>query len=162
MKVLFLDVDGVLNSETSHSIQDNNQHWTWNEVAEMHLELLKRIVEETGAKIVLSSTWRLYHPLHTGHKNITDGLVKVLVDKLNMFNLSILDVTPEIQNAMRGIEIASWLEFHPEVENYVILDDDTDFLEEQREHFVNTTFKNGLTKELAEKAIKILQKNFKK
>ena len=157
MKIVFLDVDGVLNSEKSHSLQDNNQHWTWNEVAEMHLVLLKEIIEETGAKIVLSSSWRLYHPFHTGHKTITDGLMKVLVDKLNNFGLSILDVTPEIPNVIRGVEVATWLDEHLDIENYVILDDDADFLEEQKEHFIHTTFKNGLTEELAKKAIEIVK-----
>ena len=159
MKVIFLDVDGVLNSEKSRNeMYDNNKSWMWNEVANYHLEKLKKIVKETGAIIVLSSSWRLYHPKLTGFPEITDELLKVLVDKMEDLELKIEDVTPDFRNKARGLEIEDWVKKHPNIERYIILDDDTDFLPYQKPFFIKTTFKDGLTDELAEKAIRILNK----
>ena len=93
MKVIFLDVDGVLNSNYSHSISTNEKGWMWDEISDFHLEKLKRIVDETDAKIVLSSSWRVYHPILTGETEITDELLKVLVEKFEKLGLSIYDVT---------------------------------------------------------------------
>ena len=158
MKVIFLDVDGVLNSEKSRNeMYDNNENWMWNEVAYYHLEKLKKIVEKTGATIVLSSSWRLYHPKLTGFSEVKDELLKVLIDKMNNLGLKIEDVTPDFHDRWRGCEIEDWLKNHPEVEKYIILDDDTDFLPEQKPFFIKTTFKEGLTDELTEKAIQILK-----
>jgi hypothetical protein len=156
MKVIFLDVDGVLNSEESRKDYNHDESWMWNEVAFSHLKLLKEIVDKTGAEIILSSSWRLYHPLHTGEKRITDPLMNVLIDKMSSLNLSIKDVTPDLCGSWRGREIEKWLNDHPQVEKYVILDDDKDFLPEQKPYFINTTFKYGLTEELTKKAIEIL------
>ena len=155
MKVIFLDVDGVLNSEHSHSI-DKNDNWMENEVSEMHIKWLKKIVDETGAKIVLSSSWRHYHPLATGNPVITDPMFKVLDRKLGAVGLEIMSITPDFYGKMRGLEIDAWLNGNANVDKYVIIDDDTDFTELQKPYFVNTTFKYGLTELLADKAINIL------
>lgn len=155
MKVIFLDVDGVLNSEHSHSI-DNNENWMENEVSDIHIQWLKKIVDETGAKIVLSSSWRHYHPKATGSNTITDPLFKVLDRKLREAGLEIIDITPDLRGKMRGLEVQEWLNAHLDVTKYVILDDDADFTVEQKPFFVNTTFKYGLTEILAIKAINIL------
>ena len=155
MKVIFLEVDGVLNSEHSHSI-DKNDNWMENEVSDNHIQWLKKIVDETGAKIVLSSSWRHYHPKATGSNTITDPLFKVLDRKLREAGLEIIDITPDLRGKMRGLEVQEWLNAHLDVTKYVILDDDADFTVEQKPFFVNTTFKYGLTEILAIKAINIL------
>ena len=155
MKVIFLDVDGVLNSEHSHSI-DKNDNWMENEVSDNHIQWLKKIVDETGAKIVLSSSWRHYHPKATGSNTITDPLFKVLDRKLREAGLEIIDITPDLRGKMRGLEIDAWLNSNAEVDKYVIIDDDIDFTDLQKPYFVNTTFKYGLTEVLAIKAINIL------
>ena len=159
MKVIFLDVDGVLNSEVSRE-QDRNKfdNWMECEVSESHIVNLKKIVDETGAQIVLSSSWRFDHPKATGRDFIVDPLMKILDRKLKEVGLDIIDVTPDLRGKIRGVEIQDWLDRHSEVEKFVILDDDTDMLEEQKPFFVNTTFKNGLTEELANKTIEILNK----
>ena len=51
MGVIFLDIDGVLNSK-----QDR---FSWDIETDIHFIRLKRIVEKTGAQIVLSSSWRI-------------------------------------------------------------------------------------------------------
>ncbi len=160
MKVIFLDVDGVLNSELSREQERNNfDNWMEHEVSEMHVNNLKKIVDATGAQIVLSSSWRFDHPKATGRDFIVDPLMKVLDRKLKAVGLDIIDVTPDLRGKIRGAEIQDWLDRHSEVERFVILDDDVDMKDEQKPFFVNTTFKNGLTDELANKAIEILNKD---
>ena len=67
-----------------------------------------------------------------------------------------IDITPSTIQRHRGTEIQMWLDAHPEVENYVILDDDTDMLDNQSDHFVQTSYEEGLNEETANKAISIL------
>ena len=159
LKVIFLDVDGVLNSELSREQERNNfDNWMEHEVSEMHVNNLKKIVDATGAQIVLSSSWRFDHPKATGRDFIADPLMKILDRKLKAVGLDIIDVTPDLRGKIRGVEIQDWLDRHSEVEKFVILDDDTDMTDAQKPFFVNTTFKNGLTEDLANKAIEILNK----
>ena len=58
----------------------------------------------------------------------------------------------------RGEEIQMWLEWHPKVTNYVIIDDRTDFLDEQKERFVHVNSYRGFTDEDLNLAITILNK----
>ena len=109
---------------------------------------LRRIVETTGAEIVLSSSWRWYkEQRNTIHK------------QLKRKNIDFIDTTPiEITVKMsRADEINAWLEKHPEIDNYVILDDEEIKDIELIPHWVKTTFKHGLTRDKAEQAIKILK-----
>ena len=60
---------------------------------------------------------------------------------------------------MRGEEIKTWLEHHPEVENYVIIDDDSDMLPEQLDNFVHTSNMHGFLYGDMLKATNILRKD---
>ena len=62
----------------------------------------------------------------------------------------------EIYEYSRGAEIDGWLKEHPEVINYVIIDDRTDFTDEQKEHFVHVDSMWGITDKHVELAINIL------
>lgn len=109
---------------------------------------LRRIVEATGAEIVLSSSWRWYkEEKETIHK------------QLQAKNIDFIDITPtEISFKMdKTSEINAWLNKYPEIENFVILDDEQIKDEKLIPHLVRTTFKHGLTRENAEQAIKILK-----
>ena len=108
---------------------------------------LKKIVEATNAEIVLSSSWRWY-------KETRDKIHHQLRQK----GIDFVDTTPrEIDITMsRGAEIKAWLDNHPEVEKFVILDDDELQIEEYLPYHVKTNFKYGLTREKAAEAIKIL------
>lgn len=108
---------------------------------------LRRIVETTNAEIVLSSSWRWY-------KETRDKIHHQLRQK----GIDFVDTTPrEIDITMsRGAEIKAWLDNHPEVEKFVILDDDELQIEEYLPYHVKTNFKYGLTREKAAEAIKIL------
>jgi len=135
MHVIFLDVDGVLN--TTHSSM-----WT---ISKKKLKLLRRLVETTGAEIVVSSTWRVPRWTAIDNKQPLDVLRK----KLFYSKMKIFDKTPIIYDkgcaVDRGIEIDQWLKDHPEVTNYVILDDCDEFTKEQKSHLVLTNPDNGLT-----------------
>ena len=64
-------------------------------------------------------------------------------------------------DTQRGDEIREWLSKNP-VDNFIILDDDSDMCEFlNTDHFIKTTYKHGLTEELKELAIKILNKKSK-
>lgn len=132
MKVLFLDVDGVLNMHTSGGRYALNRK---------RLQLLQNIIEETGAVIVLSSTWR------------GDNLaLKKLSRNLQYRGLKIHDMTPKFNDKdrhFRGDEIQDWLDRHPEITSYVIVDDDSDMLDSQLRNFIQTDGNIGLTETLA-------------
>ncbi len=111
MKVIFLDVDGVLNSdEYFDKIRKKNIDGIESEVDVEKIKLLKQAVIQTGAKVVLSSSWR-----HT--KN--GEQLKELLAKFEIYT----DRTPYLQNK-RGIEIKQWLINNENIEDFVILDDE--------------------------------------
>jgi hypothetical protein len=109
-------------------------------------QLLNEIIKETGAEIVVSSSWRL------DGENRLNSLFK-------HFGLPrIYSITPCL-NTERGIEIDAWLAAHPEVDGYVILDDDEDMTAEQMPFFIKTNpYEDGLDERCKEKAIEILNK----
>lgn len=111
MKVIFLDIDGVLNSdEYFDKIKDMNIKGIENDVDVNKIVLLKKSIDETGAKVVLTSSWR--------YKRKAQELKQLLL------NYGILvDCTPYIYNE-RGIEIKKYLEEHRDVQDFVIIDDE--------------------------------------
>lgn len=112
---------------------------------------LKKIVEATKADIVLSSSWRWYEEERNEvHRQLKDKGID-FKDTTSCQT----DITKH-----RGQEIQDYLNEHPEIENFVILDDDDLKIPELLPHHVKTTFKYGLTREKAEQAIKILNGDF--
>ncbi len=111
MKVIFLDIDGVLNSdEYFDKIKNLKINTIENQVDVEKIKLLKQAVDATGAKIVLSSSWR-----YTRNANNLRAL---------LLNYGIFaDTTPFLNNE-RGKEIKKFLTEHKDVEDYVILDDE--------------------------------------
>lgn len=92
----------------------------------MAVDCLEYLVHHTGAKVVVSSTWR------------KSGF-QVMKDLFKFRKIDIIGVTP-VLNALRGQEIQIWLQENKHVTNYVILDDNTDFLVDQMDHFVCTKY----------------------
>lgn len=111
MKVIFLDVDGVLNSdEYFDKIKGLNIVGIENEVDVSKIKLLKKAIQETGAKVVISSSWR--------YKRNGQYLEQLLI-KNGIFPAK----TPFLKN-QRGLEIRQWLKEHPDIEDFVIIDDE--------------------------------------
>lgn len=153
MKVIFLDLDGVLNSVKYDRERDIS---TRSYIDGSRLPLLKEIVEETGAKIVFSSAWRKHWNEDTA---LCDEEGKYIVDLFASYGLTIYDKTPEFELfTPRKQEIAAWLNDHPEVKKFVILDDARFGWEELAPYFVGTNMYigRGLEPEHVEKAIAIL------
>ena len=131
MKVIFLDIDGVLNtSETfikRKKYREETGVWTL-EIDEFRVEYLKRIIDETDSKVVLSSAWR------RDFENI-DGRVVPIHEKgealLNVFgkyDIELYDILRKGFSLPREDLITIWLNEHPETENFIIFDDETTHL----------------------------------
>jgi hypothetical protein len=144
MKVVFLDIDGVLNSQRTCIAFGGFPHETTGFHREMFDEvavsLIRGIVNTAQAKIVLSSSWRISNPFKDVGVNL---------------RLPIIDATPSLTGP-RGAEIAVWLAAHPEVEQYAIVDDDDDMLDGQLSRFVHTSGMDGFTWQNASQLAELL------
>lgn len=149
MKVIFLDIDGVLNCASTQRRLRGSPF-----VDEDKLLLLKDLVEKTGAELVLSSTWRLglLYPDVAAFAADADALV----EEFHKYGLSLYDSTPRLSDKQRGHEIAAWLEKNPDVDKFIILDDDSD-MAHLKEHLVQTSWLAGLQPSHIEKAMKLLE-----
>lgn len=139
MKVIFLDIDGVLNCEVTMAKLKNNRTG----IDAKLVSRFNRILRSTDAKVVLSSTWRLWPYWRQAMKDA--GLI------VGRF----IDITPYNKGlTSRGTEVKQWLDLHPEVTKFCCIDDGEDFLEGQ------TLFKcsplTGLTDEIANRVIQYL------
>lgn len=132
MKIIFLDIDGVLNtSQTFYDICDEYEKTGIErvEIDEFRVALLKDICDQTGAQIVLTSSWRnrWYTTNFLPIKNLSQRIVEA--DNIfKKFNIKIYGITGKDKNGIRQNEIYEWLNNHPEVESFVIFDDETTFL----------------------------------
>ncbi|GAB90173.1 HAD domain-containing protein [Gordonia rhizosphera] len=135
MKVLFLDIDGVVNSRRS-SVRSGRIVGIDPQLADR----VGRIIAETGCKVVLSSTWRLWE------ENVAEVRAAVTPELYGM--------TPSIPFGRRGDEVQRWLADHPEVTRYAIVDDNDDFAPDQP--LFRTSWEVGITDEVADAVIAYL------
>lgn len=147
MKLIFLDVDGVLNCAASFTRRGNPFPIDDNKV-----DLLAQIVEATGAELVLSSTWR---EDFNSKMDIIDKHCGApeLIEKLKTRGLKFIGRTGYDVN--RETEIKNFLqEFSKdhEIKSFIVLDDDVVHMPQ----LVKTNWNLGLTPHCVEKAIKIL------
>ena len=148
-KYIFLDFDGVINTQ--------NDKFDKNAMAN-----LRRLLEKTDAKVVISSTWRLQgmeYIQQLWQEHHMQGEVIGLTPSCNSTNFSNVDGQEEWQglHGCKGLEIAEWLRLNAkEPYQYIILDDEEDFLFSQREHLVKVEGSKGLDKADVRVAIQIL------
>ena len=169
MKIIFLDIDGVLNHqiwfkklhESNKKPNTKEQHID-NMIDPNSVSLLNKIIADTNAKIVISSSWRKY--------NTVEELQKILNSK--GFKGKIIGLTPVLYftgeknyhySVPRGNEIKAWLEMNKGIlgdkmskTKYVIFDDDSDMLLWQRENFFWVDPYCGLTPNIIYKATRFL------
>lgn len=159
MKVIFLDVDGVLNSEYDLMIHREKNNITgsilYAEVEDRPLKLLKELVDKTGAKIVVSSSWRIGCERSGKESVFGAGLYKKLENRLRDYGMDICDITP-VCKGQRGDEIREWLNAHKYVDRFVILDDDSDMCEYTETNLVKTDYSSGLQEKHIQDALQIL------
>lgn len=140
MKVIFLDFDGVINDYFSMDTINNKC-----------IEVLKRIIHETNAKVVVTSS----HKYKYQNNNNLEGFQNSrYINKLKQKNINIFDCIPLV-NQNREQEITEYLRTHPEIEQYVILDDDY-ILEPFKEHEIFLDLQAGLKEKHIIPAIQIL------
>lgn len=143
--IIFLDIDGVLNCQIfyekrgqSESIIEHPQ----NQICTERVGWLNNLCSETESAVVISSTWR-----HSGLEYCKDVLQKAGA------TFEIIDITPSL-HVERGCEIQKWLRDNVEkyfdvkyfdFYRYAIIDDDSDMLLWQQQHFFQTDPYSGLT-----------------
>ncbi len=116
-KIVFLDIDGVLNSKRYDRTRGEND----GNIDESRMPLLKQIIDETGAEIVLSSSWRKHWE---PSEKECDENGKILNGIFGKFGLQISAKTPMIASERRGDEVLEWLDKNgKDVVAFVILDD---------------------------------------
>lgn len=157
MKVIFLDLDGVLNSRA----YDRTRNWEeLTYIDETRLSLVKEITDATGAVIVFTSTWRVDWDKDPSKRD-EDG--RYIADTFALYGLEIHDKTPDRGlDADRGDEIREWLKNVDEpVESFVIIDDCVYDWGDMRDNFIKTNpyIGRGLESEHVQKAIEILNAN---
>ena len=162
-KVMFLDIDGVLNTGRWYSKMDRNTPkdkygyaFDPNAVAN-----LKKIVDETGAEIVISSSWKSFGLSELEEmweeRGLPGKLIGITPNTVSDEMLLNADLDHMELFSIRGMEIKEWLTKHGKnVNHYVIIDDMDNMLQEQKSHFVQTNPEVGITEENAVQAIKIL------
>ena len=157
MKVIFLDIDGVLNTPSSES-----RSGEYIGIDDDKTERLADIVRRTKAKIVLVSTWKRYWRKEETFKPLQDYSATYLDEKLKKFGIKATDKTKDKSDGTylsRGEGILEYVN-RKRIKKYVILDDfqfDYDSCD-LTDCLVKTKQTEGLTKERAEKACKILLK----
>ena len=153
MKIIFLDFDGVMDNAkydiylNKHNLPEKDEFGVLFDPD--CIAALAKIVEQTGAKIVISSSWK-------------DFMTKEEIDQMwqkRQLPGEVIDVTPSTSRH-RGDEIATWLNLCPNKCQYVILDDQPreQFNTDQYDHLIITNGFYGLTISDAQQAIEILNK----
>jgi len=141
-KILFLDIDGVLNSEQSaiyhherHMANGGFHKWAVDGACPIAASNLRSLIKEfPDLRIVVSSTWR--------YGQTVKQLRETLWTYAKLPRYTIIDKTPSFKEGPRGDEIAAWLKENP-TKKFVILDDDSDMSVVQ-DHLVWTSWREGL------------------
>ena len=162
-KVVFLDIDGVLNTKWWYTQMDRNTPkdkygYAFDPNA---VSNLKKIIDETGADIVISSSWKSFGISELEDmwqdRGLPGKLIGITPNTVSDEMLLNADLDHMELFSIRGTEIKEWLTKHGKhISHYAIIDDMDNMLTEQRLHFVKTDPEIGITVEDAEKAIMIL------
>lgn len=153
IKCVFVDIDGVLNC--SHTTKKLNICYDFAFVDTRKVLRLREIVEQTGAQIILSSSWRLGADPKAFY--LEREALRELEKEFRRVRCPLwVDVTPYLPRAKRWQEINAWL-INNDVEDYIILDDwGEEEFRPMMDHLVKCDPREGLTKERAELAISML------
>jgi len=159
MKVIFLDVDGVLNSK---GFLENNQ----NEIIDRaNVSILRNVIDKTAAVIVMSSGWKMWFdenmmPRHEYSQGLYDIFCEfgiTLFGKTPDFSTEEIRITKTFSH-VKAEEIIAWLSEHKEVCRYVVIDDLDLKNEEISSHLVRISSSTGITEEDGNLVIDMLVK----
>lgn len=148
--IIFLDFDGVLNTEQYQArlaVDGKPNKDVWGPLFDSRaVGNLRKIIESTGAEIVISSSWRYIHRL---------GSLRMMWEVRELPG-EILDTLPcGATYISRGEDIECWLNQHGRP-NYVIIDDLNDFYPSQHDRYVEINPIIGITESDVERVIEIL------
>lgn len=131
MKIIFLDIDGVLNND------NHIYHYGNNYIDNNLLNLFVAVLKSTKSEVVLSCGWK-----------INDFKLKTLTDKLSRFEINILDIINSNKDGWINAqeEIKKWLKNHPQVSKYCIISSDFD-VGQGLKNFFRTDSELGLTED---------------
>ena len=150
MKIIFLDFDGVLNTDSY--IRSCGHNGLILDPSKMRL--LKKLAESTGAKIVLTTSWKEHWEKDEGRCDDSGKLINTVFAR---YGLEIYDKIPHFRDREEGI--LSWLKDNTDTEAYVILDDFAMAEPELKKYLVRTSaFRDGLEEEHIRLAADILRK----
>ena len=142
-RIIFLDIDGVLNShewfEKREKIELTEENYMAQDIDPAALQRFQTLLADTGASVVLSSSWRK---------------LPERVEYLKKHVCDIIAITPECDSGIRGAEIYMWWSRNKRLlgePQYAIIDDDSDMLLWQKDNFFQTSFMTGLTEEICQK-----------
>ena len=128
MKIIFLDVDGVLNTSETYINMLNRYNKTKQvdiDIDEFRLEYLKTILDNTDAKVVLSSSWRGGFIKQNNKVVPRSCKGKKLYNLLTKYNIELYDLTPNIYSDInREAQINYWLSSNNDIDNFIIIDDE--------------------------------------
>jgi hypothetical protein len=149
MKVIFLDIDGVLNNydyamkryneKCEQAGVSSHAHSVINDCYDHFDPISVKVLNDVlllvnGVKVVISSAWRLSNTLDEIRAHFEDQGIK---------NCNIVSQTPYLSQKKRGEEIDAWLDKNHLITDFVIIDD-ADDMYPHKEHLVQTTFEKGL------------------
>jgi hypothetical protein len=159
VKIIFLDIDEVMTGVRAIIAYGRAGHMPdkdlrskrrWREeccLDPLAVGILGRILKETGAKVVISSSWRLGVRWQLFNKMFAAyDLPEVVVGRTAHIGL------------MRGVDILHWLEGMSDIEQYIIIDDSSDMLPEQKSRLVHVKGDVGLGYKDYKKAVELLGK----
>ena len=117
VRIVFLDIDGVLNSDgyVSTRPQVSDELWTIEDIDPKNIATLNTLVAVTSAQFVLSSSWRHHHTL---------AEMQALLE-MRGFSGTLIGATPRLFGETRGAEIRTWLQVQPSPPHaFAVLDDE--------------------------------------
>lgn len=166
-KIIFLDFDGVLNTEHYQNyLYHEGKAWQDEHGAFFDpeaVEQLRRIIETTHADIVVESSWK-YLGLEAMQemwqvRNMPGRVIDITPSTVSdswLLNANLDELDPAMGHC-KGMEIASWLSDHADKDTrYVIIDDEYVIFDSQLPHFILTNPYDGITEDVANRAITIL------
>ncbi len=169
-KIIFLDIDGVLNTEYYQGmLQHKGEPWQDEHGALFDpnaVACLKRIIDATGADIVIESSWK-YIGLDAlkelwSIRKLPGRVIDITPSSINdkyLFELN-PDKSEFKRNQSKGMEIASWLiENDKKDAKYVIIDDEYVIMDFQLPFFILTNPYEGITNTQTDRAIFILNES---
>lgn len=142
MKVIFLDIDGVMNSQDWYEfIEDTDldkSQGFGRDIDYRAVKLLNLYIKKHDLYIVITSSWRELTLKQTLQVLGETAMVDI-IDR-------IIGQTPRRFDGNRGKEIDMFLKDRPEIDEFYIIDDDS-FDIHQKEHLIQTDYVHGLTQE---------------